>query len=52
MKVLQGGQPGQLRHRLRIGDYRVILRIDHERQEILVVRIGHRSTVYRSWDGD
>jgi mRNA interferase RelE/StbE len=49
LKVLQGGSTRSWR--LRIGDYRVILGLDHERQEILVVRIGPRSTVYRGWSG-
>jgi mRNA interferase RelE/StbE len=33
--------------RWRIGDYRVIARIEDERVTILVVRVGHRSEVYR-----
>ena len=33
--------------RWRIGDYRVVARIDDERITILVVRIGHRREVYR-----
>jgi len=33
--------------RWRIGDYRVIARIENERITILVVRIGHRREVYR-----
>ena len=33
--------------RWRIGDYRVIARIEDERITILVVRVGHRSEVYR-----
>jgi mRNA interferase RelE/StbE len=33
--------------RWRIGDYRVIARIEDERITILVVRIGHRREVYR-----
>ncbi len=31
----------------RIGDYRVIARIEDERVTILVVEVGHRSDVYR-----
>ena len=34
--------------RWRIGDYRVIARIEDERITILVVRVGHRRDVYRS----
>ena len=33
--------------RWRIGDYRVIARIEDERITILVLRIGHRREVYR-----
>lgn len=33
--------------RWRIGDYRVIARIEDERITILIVRIGHRREVYR-----
>ena len=33
--------------RWRIGDYRVIARIEDQRITILIVRIAHRSDVYR-----
>lgn len=33
--------------RLRVGEYRIILAIDHDGREILVARIGHRKAVYR-----
>ena len=33
--------------RWRIGDYRVVARIDDERITILIVRVGHRREVYR-----
>jgi len=33
--------------RARIGDYRLLYRIQDERPLILVIRIGHRSDVYR-----
>lgn len=32
--------------RLRVGDYRVLYRLDNGRLVILVVQIGHRSAVY------
>lgn len=32
--------------RLRVGDYRVIYRVEDERLVILVVRVGHRREVY------
>jgi len=39
---------GQADHfRIRVGDYRVIYRIDGKRVVIVVVRIGHRREVYR-----
>lgn len=40
------GELGSL-WRWRIGDYRVVARIEDERITILVVRIGHRRDVYR-----
>jgi mRNA interferase RelE/StbE len=33
--------------RWRIGDYRVVARIEYERITILVVRVAHRREVYR-----
>ena len=33
--------------RWRIGDYRVVARIEEERITILIVRVAHRRTVYR-----
>ncbi|MBN1423034.1 type II toxin-antitoxin system RelE/ParE family toxin [Candidatus Fermentibacteria bacterium] len=42
--TLQGGD-GLLR--LRVGDYRIIYRIEDEVLLILVIRIGHRRDVYR-----
>ena len=33
--------------RWRIGDYRIIARIEDERITILIVRIGHRRGIYR-----
>ncbi|MGP6208049.1 type II toxin-antitoxin system RelE family toxin [Cuniculiplasma sp. SKW3] len=35
-------------YRLRVGNYRVILDIDQEKLIILVLRIGHRRSVYDS----
>lgn len=35
--------------RLRIGEYRVILRIYHDLREIRVARVGHRKDVYRGF---
>lgn len=39
------GQPEHFR--IRVGDYRVIYRIDGKRVVIVIVRIGHRREVYR-----
>jgi mRNA interferase RelE/StbE len=47
VKPLKGPQRQPPLLRLRVGDYRVVLFIDHERKEVVVVRAGHRSTVYR-----
>ena len=33
--------------RIRVGDYRVVYRIDGKRVVIVIVRIGHRKEVYR-----
>jgi mRNA interferase RelE/StbE len=33
--------------RYRVGDYRVIGEIQHQALRILVIRVGHRSEVYR-----
>ena len=33
--------------RLRVGDYRVIYRVEDERLVVLVIRVGHRGKVYR-----
>ena len=35
------------RWRLRVGDYRIIFRIDDAAQEILILRIAHRREAYR-----
>lgn len=43
------GEPPALR--LRLGDYRVILRIHHDVREIRIARIGHRRTAYRGITG-
>ncbi|MGH3517597.1 MAG: type II toxin-antitoxin system RelE family toxin [Haloechinothrix sp.] len=40
------GQQGLLR--IRVGDYRVLYEIHDDELVILVVRVAHRSTVYRS----
>jgi mRNA interferase RelE/StbE len=34
-------------YRIRVGDYRIVFRIDDDAQEVLVARIKHRRDVYR-----
>lgn len=43
-KPLSGGQHGYWRYR--VGDFRIIARIERECLHVLVVKVGHRSTVY------
>ncbi len=43
-KALAGGMNGLWRYR--VGDYRIICRIEDDRLEILVVTLGHRSRIY------
>jgi mRNA interferase RelE/StbE len=45
IKALQGSQKGFLR--LRVGDYRVLYRVEDDRLLVVVVTIGHRREVYR-----
>jgi mRNA interferase RelE/StbE len=33
-------------YRLRVGDFRVIVEVAHDRLLILVLRVGHRSSIY------
>lgn len=44
VKKLQA-QPDHFR--LRVGDYRVVYRVDGRRVVVVIVRIGHRREVYR-----
>lgn len=39
------GEPG-LTYRIRIGDYRVLYRIEYEQQRILIIKIDKRGRVY------
>jgi mRNA interferase RelE/StbE len=43
-KVLKGGD-GQLR--VRVGDFRILYRVDDAARLVLVVKVGHRREVYR-----
>ena len=44
VKALEGGG-GLLR--VRVGAWRVIYRVEHDQARVVIVDIGHRSTVYR-----
>lgn len=44
VKALKNGA-GRLR--LRVGDYRVIYRVEDDRLIVLVVKVGHRKNVYQ-----
>ncbi len=41
------GHPGALR--VRVGDYRVVYRVENDRLIVLVLDIGHRREIHRSW---
>ncbi|MBL9201691.1 MAG: type II toxin-antitoxin system RelE/ParE family toxin [Opitutaceae bacterium] len=43
-KPLRGAQHGYWRYR--VGDYRIIATVERQRVHVLIVKIGHRSTVY------
>ena len=45
-KPLKGSQLGEF-WRYRVGDYRVIVRIENTVLLVLVLRIGHRKTIYK-----
>lgn len=45
-EALQGDRLGEF-WRYRVGDYRIIARIEDGRLRVLVVRVGHRREVYR-----
>jgi mRNA interferase RelE/StbE len=32
--------------RVRVGDYRIVYRVDDEARRVLVLRVGHRGSVY------
>ena len=45
VKVLKNGQ-GRLR--LRVGDYRVIYRVENDVLVLLIITVGHRKNIYRN----
>ena len=44
-KAMQGEARGT--YRVRVGDYRVVYRVDDGRLVVLVIRVGNRREVYR-----
>jgi mRNA interferase RelE/StbE len=34
-------------YRVRVGDYRIVFRVDDEAREVLIARVKHRRDVYR-----
>lgn len=48
LKAIDGEPPAM---RLRVGEYRVILRIHHDLREIRIARVGLRKNVYRGLGG-
>jgi mRNA interferase RelE/StbE len=45
-KALQGSRFGEL-WRYRVGDFRIICKMEDDRLVVLVIRIGHRKEIYR-----
>jgi mRNA interferase RelE/StbE len=45
-KALQGARFGEF-WKYRVGDYRLICKIEDDRLVVLVLRVGHRKEVYR-----
>ena len=45
-EALHGSQLGEF-WKYRVGDYRLIVKIEDERLLVLVLRVGHRKEIYR-----
>jgi mRNA interferase RelE/StbE len=45
-KVLHGSRPGKF-WKYRLGDYRLICKIEDDRLVVLVLCVGHRKEIYR-----
>ncbi len=45
-KALQGSRLGEF-WRYRVGEYRLICKIEDDRLVVLVLRVGHRNDIYR-----
>lgn len=50
IKRIQGVSTVPPTLRLRVGTYRILLKIDHERREIIVLKLGPRSSIYNGLD--
>ncbi|MEK6986085.1 MAG: type II toxin-antitoxin system RelE/ParE family toxin [Candidatus Thermoplasmatota archaeon] len=50
LKPIQGHTSLPPTLRLRLGTYRVLLKVSHERRLVRVLRVGTRETVYRGLD--
>jgi mRNA interferase RelE/StbE len=37
---------GDPSYRLRVGDYRIIMDIDHNELRVLILKVGHRKNIY------
>lgn len=44
--VKMRGTGEQEEWRVRVGDYRIVYRVDDEAQEVIVLAVGHRGSVY------
>jgi mRNA interferase RelE/StbE len=45
-EALHGSRPGEF-WKYRVGDYRLICKIEDDRLVVLVLRVGHRKEIYR-----
>jgi mRNA-degrading endonuclease RelE of RelBE toxin-antitoxin system len=45
--VIEESRPRSVGRRLRLGDYRLICKIEDDRLIVLVLRVGHRKEMYR-----
>ena len=45
-EALHGSRPGEF-WKYRVGDYRLICKIEDDRLIVLVLRVGHRKEIYR-----
>ena len=38
---------GETSYKLRVGDYRIIIDLDEEKLVILIIKVGHRGSIYK-----